>query len=721
MSSGCMVRVLTMALYSSLSLPTLICWPCLLVRPAFMMKRIPAITCPQLRRGHRQPSPNTQLARPCDSKSNVRPRPVPQQGPRGWAVANVRQRLPERREFGGGLDWPTPAGAVNSWSRESRLATPREDQKRMAPDAAHLTGSPGRRVAAVTLPLIVLLLGSPGVTRADEPTPKDDAKAVEFFEEKVRPVLVDHCYPCHSADTQVDRRAAARTTARRSGGRRQRAGRRARRPGREPAAAAGSRTTDPKRRMPPKKGEPLTEAQVADLTPWIKDGARWPAAKVARVARPAEGLASSRSGRSTGPGSRSPTRSRRPCSDAVLAARRLDRFVLAEARGGGAEAGRRRRPGARSSAGVHVRPDRAAADARRGRRVPRPTPTAGRASRRWSIGCSPRPQFGERWGRHWLDVARYGESTGSAANIPYPHAWRYRDYVIDAFNADKPFDRFVREQVAGDLLPGADDAERDRLLIATGFLALGAEGRRPSGSRSGSSWTTWTSRSTPSSRSVLGLTVALRPLPRPQVRPDPDDRLLRPGRHLHQHADRLSALGVRGKWAAAATPALHAPAQPSSAHDAIRRRQVDQAEGRKRSRDEGAARRGEDPAHAERDRESSERRGGIIEASWHEGRTSRGRPSPLAMGVSTASAMGGRTAVHVRGESRRSGRVPRGFPRSLERSLPDRVPDRPERPARAGAVADAPGQPADGPGDGQPRLAAPVRRAGSCARWTTSA
>ena len=85
------------------------------------------------------------------------------------------------------------------------------------------------------------------------------------------------------------------------------------------------------------------------------------------------------------------------------------------------------------------------------------------------------PAFGERWGRHWLDVARFGESTGSSRNLPYPHAWRYRDYVIDAFNNDKPYDQFLREQIAGDLLPASSPAERDEHLIATGFLALGVK------------------------------------------------------------------------------------------------------------------------------------------------------------------------------------------------------------------------------------------------------
>ena len=83
-------------------------------------------------------------------------------------------------------------------------------------------------------------------------------------------------------------------------------------------------------------------------------------------------------------------------------------------------------------------------------------------------------RFGERWGRHWLDVARYAESVGRGRNYAFPMAWRYRDYVIDALNHDKPFDQFVREQIAGDLLPSSSERQRDEQLIATGFLALGS-------------------------------------------------------------------------------------------------------------------------------------------------------------------------------------------------------------------------------------------------------
>ena len=88
------------------------------------------------------------------------------------------------------------------------------------------------------------------------------------------------------------------------------------------------------------------------------------------------------------------------------------------------------------------------------------------------------PHYGERWGRHWLDVARYADSNGLDENHAYANAWRYRDYVIAAFSADKPYDQFVTEQLAGDLLPVSDDASlleslHHERLIATGFLALG--------------------------------------------------------------------------------------------------------------------------------------------------------------------------------------------------------------------------------------------------------
>jgi len=94
---------------------------------------------------------------------------------------------------------------------------------------------------------------------------------------------------------------------------------------------------------------------------------------------------------------------------------------------------------------------------------------AERAYERLVDGLLASPRFGERWARHWMDVARFAEADGHF----FPEAWRYRDYLIQSFNDDVPFDQFIVEQIAGDLLPSATPELRDRRRIATGFLALG--------------------------------------------------------------------------------------------------------------------------------------------------------------------------------------------------------------------------------------------------------
>ncbi len=81
--------------------------------------------------------------------------------------------------------------------------------------------------------------------------------------------------------------------------------------------------------------------------------------------------------------------------------------------------------------------------------------------------------FGEHWARHWMDVARYADSNGSDFNATYHEAWRYREYLIRSFNDDRPFDEMIRQQIAGDLLPSSNDDQRHDNLVATTFLMLG--------------------------------------------------------------------------------------------------------------------------------------------------------------------------------------------------------------------------------------------------------
>jgi cytochrome c553 len=118
------------------------------------------------------------------------------------------------------------------------------------------------------------------------------------------------------------------------------------------------------------------------------------------------------------------------------------------------------------------------------------------------------PRYGEQWGRHWLDVARYADSTGNDEDHRYPHAWKYRDYVIEAFNKDLPYDQFVREQLAGDLLPATDGGEiNKRGIVATGFLALGAKAIAQQDKQK-MLYDVWDEQVDVTSKAFLGMTMA---------------------------------------------------------------------------------------------------------------------------------------------------------------------------------------------------------------------
>jgi hypothetical protein len=309
-----------------------------------------------------------------------------------------------------------------------------------------------------------LLTAAPGLALA-QTKPRDEAR-VEFFEKKIRPVLASNCYNCHSANTNA--KGGLRVDDRNGllqGG------------GRGPAVVPGQpdkslllqavRHTHAKLKMPPKKE--LAPEQLADLARWIQDGAAWPAVEVpASLGKPSAKYARLRKEHWAWQPLQAadvPT-----VRDAAWPRSDVDRFLLArlEARGLSPVPDADRTTLIRrvtfDLTGLPPTPAQIEAF------VKDRSPTAfARVVDRLLAS----PAFGERWGRHWLDVARYGESTGSARNLPYPHAWRYRDWVIDAINSDMPYDQFLREQLAGDLLPAPTQRDRDRQLVATGFLALG--------------------------------------------------------------------------------------------------------------------------------------------------------------------------------------------------------------------------------------------------------
>lgn len=286
---------------------------------------------------------------------------------------------------------------------------------------------------------------------------------IAFFESRIRPLFLKHCHECHSAEAQEIQGGLLVDSApnlRRGG----ESG---------PALVPGDvdrslliqavRDKNPDLQMPP--AGRLTATEIADLEEWVRRGAPDPRLKATQAPVRRRNLEQGRDFWSL-----------RPVVDPVPPAvepadwpwNALDRFILARM----------------DAAGLSPTVD---ADRRTWlRRVTYdliglpPTPAeiaeflsdeSPQAEVRVVERLLASPQYGERWGRHWLDVVRYADTAGDNSDFPIPQMYRYRNWVIDAFNRDLPYDQFVREQLAGDLLPSETVEERHQRLIATGYIA----------------------------------------------------------------------------------------------------------------------------------------------------------------------------------------------------------------------------------------------------------
>ena len=331
--------------------------------------------------------------------------------------------------------------------------------------------------------------------RADDPTPEQ----VEFFEKRIRPLLVDNCAECHGEG-------------RAKGGLRLTSGDSFRRGGDSgPAVVAGKpdqsllieavgHRGDIK--MPPK--QKLADEQIADLKKWVEIGAPWPADKP--DAKP-EAAPFAISPEQRAFWSFQPVRA--PCIPIVRnepwTASAIDRFILARLEAAGLQpapqADRRTliRRVTFDLIGLPPSPEEIEAF------VADERPDA------WEQLIDRllmSPHFGERWARHWLDVARYAEDQAHTFQARmYPSGYRYRDWVVQAFNKDKPYDRFVTEQIAGDLLDGSADEKHDR-EIAVGYFALGPVYYADAGCAFKASLDELDDRLDTLARGFLGLTIA---------------------------------------------------------------------------------------------------------------------------------------------------------------------------------------------------------------------
>lgn len=300
----------------------------------------------------------------------------------------------------------------------------------------------------------------------------DDATNAAFFESKVRPLLIAKCQECHGSEKpksglRLDSREAVLTGGE-SG----------------PAAVSGKpdqsllmdvisyRNTV---QMPPKAK--LPESDIATLTEWVRRGLPWPNSKPAAPTPAASATEREFTDEEKSFWAFQPVKQELPptVANEIWVRSPIDRFILRRLEDAkltpARDADRRTllRRVTLDLTGLPPTPDEVAefvAD------------SAPDALERVIDRLLASPRYGERWGRHWLDVARYADSNGLDENLAYGNAYRYRDYVVKAFREDKPYDRFLIEQIAGDLLEpeaGQSPQESFDALVATGFLCLGAK------------------------------------------------------------------------------------------------------------------------------------------------------------------------------------------------------------------------------------------------------
>lgn len=315
------------------------------------------------------------------------------------------------------------------------------------------------RIIPVTLSF-ALVFDSAAAESGAELSPSD----LEFFEKKVRPLLVANCYECHSAGERI--RGGLRLDTRDGWVQGGDSG-----PAinvEDPSSSLLLKAVhrrDENLRMPPE--EPLSPADVAVLEQWIARGAPDPRTDRGPVA---VGALPGGDVWSLDPPARHepPAVGRKdwPRND-------IDRFVLAGMERAGLDPSPQAPPHVLlrrlSYALTGLPPSEEELEVF----LADPSPEN---YERMVDDYLDSPRFGERWGRHWLDITRFAESSGGGRTLPFRDAWRFRDYVIDAINADRPLDQMVREHIAGDLLAeeaGDDVGERQRRLVATSFLALG--------------------------------------------------------------------------------------------------------------------------------------------------------------------------------------------------------------------------------------------------------